>query len=232
MTTIYKSHGNQQPSLENLKEGSTTIPGGGVEPSGSKREASVKADGEIVCSALKNAEGRGVANPVATHRDWGIRQLQHDVHGHSTARPGYARQVRRRTECDNLKMECRVPEAATRGRGEAIPFPTPLPTLQPGHGPPQQWNRENGCAQSAHRNPLGEVCFSCYCTRRSMERRCRRCIPLSNRRDQGQTIESPSTGQHPVDIHRQPCTSTGTRSTAPCRNNYTAVSRRPSVGGV
>ena len=77
MNTTYKSHGNQQPSLDDLKDGSTTIPGGGVEPSGSKREASVKADGEIVCSAFERCR-----RATDKAKSFVTKGLQLYVHGH------------------------------------------------------------------------------------------------------------------------------------------------------
>ena len=57
MNPNYKSHGNQQPSQPTSWK-VQRLSRKGVEPSGSKREASVKADEDIVCSAPKDAEGR------------------------------------------------------------------------------------------------------------------------------------------------------------------------------
>ena len=240
MITTYKSHGNQQPSLEEFfREGSTTIPGGGVEPSGSKREASVKADGEIVCSAPKDAEGRDNSESGRNIQGLGalllttqcIRRRCHRTRFNASAIPMHHRPSPRKLEVGRVLR-------AHGHKGERdLPslFPAPITTVclksQPVRGFPQGLTHVSGCAQSAQRTHRENDYFSSHCTPRNRVRRCRGYNPSRNRRDQGRNSESPSTGQRPVDIFHQPCTSLGRYLTVLYRNNYKAMPQQLLVGG-
>ena len=61
-------------SQASKEEGSTTIPGMGVEPSGSKRRAPLAGD-DIVWAAMKVAEGRRISYFDRNIIDWGFSEV-------------------------------------------------------------------------------------------------------------------------------------------------------------
>lgn len=216
MNTTYKSHGNQQRSLRQNLRNVQRLSRKGVEPSGSKREETLKGVYEIVCSAYERCRRSEVANPVAT------QGIQRDVYGHTAPRSRPKSKDDRRGVSHHL-ISWRTVHGS---RGRALP-PVPLhqTSLQLVRRFPRQLNCVTESAPSMNKNQREEGCFSSRCTHRNMAQDCRGCIPLLNRRDPDQTSEPPLTDQHRVDMYRQPYISSDRRSTALYHNRRNSDDR-------
>jgi hypothetical protein len=216
------SHGNQQRSPSRKAGNVQRLSRKGVEPSGSKRGATLKRVGEIVWTSSKGEEDQ-------TLRVWPQQQIGL---GDSPATTQCIRQRCHPTPYSAFVTPTRhrpspkagvTRQAASRGR-VLPPFPTPFQTTpQPVHEPRYLLDCENGCAQSAQETHQGATYSSSRYIRRNTAQRFRGCSPWSNRLYPCRNSESPSTGQRRVDMRRQPCISSDARSTALCRSRHRVV---------
>lgn len=184
-------------------EGATTIPKGSrfqVEP---KRGASSIEDEKIVWTCWRQQENkrkRFICNNL------GICFLQYNVYRYAPAGHYHAAALYRRGK----QRFIAVMRKSAMGLNQTNLL------------------RVNGClrqsdcvAESALPTPethRAAVCFSSHCTPRSKAQRCREHSLYWNRRDLGQSIESPTRERRRADICRQLCISNDECLTVLCRN--------------